>query len=261
MTFEDKIHIIEAYQASSKRLILLDYDGTLIGFYDKPQDAIPGDRIKNLLSKLAENPYNKVVIISGRDAKTLAKWFGHLNIDIAAEHGLKYKTSTNENWFNLSNSQPLWKDKVLELAKRYANDVVGSFVEEKEHTIAWHYRTVEDTNIEEHKTNLSKELLWLNQEKEFDILLGNKVLEVKSNNGNKGTFVSSLLLKEYFDFVLCIGDDVTDEDMFAILQEEHHYSIKVGLVPTCAKYNLLNINVVLSFLEQLSILDTLPLSV
>jgi trehalose 6-phosphate synthase/phosphatase len=253
MNFEDKVQIIESYQRSTKRLLLLDYDGTLVRFYDKPQDAVPDNRVKELLASFAENPFNKVVIVSGRDATTLDKWLGHLNINIAAEHGLKYKEAGNKNWVNLSNKELVWKDKVRELAKRYSEEVVGSFVEEKEHTIAWHYRTAEDKNIEEHKTQLSKELIWLNKENEFDILLGNKVLEVKSNHQNKGTFTQNILAKNHFDFVLSIGDDLTDEDMFAVLQEKHHFTIKVGLVPTCAKFNLLNINVVLSFLEQLSL--------
>lgn len=254
MTYEDKVQIIEAYQASFKRLLILDYDGTLVRFYDKPQNAVPDNRVKNLLVSLTENPFNKVVIVSGRDSATLEHWFGHLNIDLAAEHGLKYKEAGNKNWFNLSNKQPLWKNKVRALAERYSEEIVGSFIEEKEHAIAWHYRTVEDTKIEEYKTNFSKELIWLNKENEFDILLGNKVLEVKSNTENKGTFTKNILLQNQYDFVLSIGDDVTDEDMFYVLQNNYHFTIKVGLVPTCAKFNLINVNDVLSFLEQLNML-------
>jgi trehalose 6-phosphate synthase/phosphatase len=254
MSFDDKVQIAEAYQSAMSRLILLDYDGTLIRFYDKPQDAIPNQRIKETLSALAENPFNKVVIISGRDAATLNKWFGHLPIDIAAEHGLKYKKSESSTWVTLNKTQSLWKNKVIELFNRYTKDISGSFIEEKEHTVAWHYRMSDDVNIEELKTNLTKELLWLKQENEFDVLLGNKVLEVKSSAGNKGSFVKKLLDKEQYDFVLALGDDVTDEDMFAVLNKEHQYAIKVGLTATQARFNVLNVNVVLSFLEYLCVL-------
>lgn len=254
MLYEDRVTIIDAYTTGFKRLILLDYDGTLIRFYDKPQDALPDERVKNILASLSENPFNTVVIISGRDSATLDKWFGDLNIGISAEHGLKYKAQGNRNWVSSDNSRPLWKNKVLELAERYAHEIEGSFVEEKEHAIAWHYRTATDVNVEEHESNLSKELIGINQGNKFEILHGNKVLEVKSSKKNKGTFVTDLLSQNHFDFVLCIGDDVTDEDMFAVMNEEYHYTIKVGLGPSCAKFNLLNTNVVLSFLEQLNAL-------
>lgn len=254
MDHDAKVKIIDAYKSGTKRLILLDYDGTLIRFFDDPQDAAPDKRILDLLSSLAENPLNKIILISGRDAETLDKWFGHLNINIAAEHGLIYKAAGKGHWDDLIAVKPQWKNKVRKLTQQYEAYVDGSFTEEKEHAIAWHYRTAKDGSIDEHKAALSKELTGLNRDNEFDIIFGNKVVEIKSNSGNKGTFVKDLLRKEIFDFVLSIGDDSTDEDMFAVLNEEHHYSIKVGLVPTCADYNLINANVVLSFLEQLSLL-------
>ena len=136
--------------------------------------------------------------------------------------------------------------------QKYADLVAGSFIEEKDYTIAWHYRAVEDITVEATKLKLLKELMILNENKEFDILQGNKVLEVKNVNVNKGKFVSELVLSKEFDFVVAIGDDATDEDMFSVLTGENQYSIKVGLTGTNAKYNLININNVLSFLDQLS---------
>lgn len=254
MSFEDRLQIMEAYRKSCKRLILLDYDGTLIRFYDRPQDAVPGEVIKDLLSRLTENPFNKVVLISGRDAATLNEWFGHMELDIAAEHGLKYKEGGNDHWIDSIKTKPVWKNEVRQLIQKYADEIQGSFIEEKEFTIAWHYRAVEDISVEIQKMKLLKELLLMNNENRFDILSGNKVLEVKCSAGNKGKFIHDMLLKDNFDFVLAIGDDVTDEDMFSVLSEKHHYSVKVGLEATCAKFNLINVNNVLSFIDQLSLM-------
>ncbi len=252
MSFDDKVTIFDAYKAANKRLILLDYDGTLIKFYNRPEEAVPGEIVKELLYRLTRNPLNQVVIISGRDAATLSSWFSTTGVDIAAEHGSIYRPASREHLSEPKAESPAWKPIVKALMQKYAEQVIGSFIEEKDFTIAWHYRAVEDTTIEGTKLKLSKELAILNENKEFDVLMGNKVLEVKSVHVNKGKFVSGMIASAKFDFVLAIGDDVTDEDMFSALTKPNHYSIKVGLSSTNAKFNLININNVLSFLDQLS---------
>lgn len=251
MSFEDKIKIFEAYKAARKRLILLDYDGTLIRFYNRPEEAVPGEVIRELLHRLTGNPLNRVVLVSGRDAATLKQWFGSTGVDIAAEHGSMYLRHAEGKNIPYALA-PLWKADVKALMQKYTEQVPGSFIEEKDYTVAWHYRAVEDITVETSKLKLSKELMILNEKKEFDILAGNKVLEVKSAGVNKGKFVSGLMQSEEFDFVVALGDDVTDEDMFSVLTSENHYSIKVGLSSTNAKFNLININNVLSFLDQMS---------
>lgn len=252
LTSEDQSVIFHDYQHSESRLILLDYDGTLIRFFDNPQDAAPDIHIKSMLTALAADRRNRVVIISGRDTKTLNDWFGALPIDLVAEHGSQYKKAEKTLWKVMSDRPPIWKAKVLPLLQQYTALYPDTFIEEKEHAIAWHYRPSTDEKIEEYKINLCRELILLNHEKEFEIMCGNKVLEVKTNNVNKGTFVSNLLTKVEFDFVLAIGDDTTDEDMFNVLNEAHHHTIKVGFVPTAARSNVQGPSTVLSFLHALS---------
>lgn len=254
MSFEDKMVILDAYKSASRRLILLDYDGTLVRFYNRPQDAVPGDVVRELLQRLAGNPLNRVVLVSGRDAATLENWFDIPGIDIAAEHGSVHWQGTGRKQHAGDVTVPVWKQAVKRLMQKYTAQVPGSFIEEKQFTIAWHYRAVEDITVEAIKMRLSKELMLLNGNEEFNILAGNKVLEVKSIHVNKGKFVSGLLAGGDFDFVLAIGDDVTDEDMFAVLNDKTHYTVKVGLASTQARYNLINVNSVLSFLDQLSVL-------
>jgi trehalose 6-phosphate synthase/phosphatase len=256
MTLADKKSLIQAYQRSENRLILLDYDGTLVGFYNEPQDAKPNVHIKNLLCTLASDTRNRVVLISGRDKQTLNNWFGALPIDLVAEHGSHYKKADKTLWKLMNDRPSLWKNKVTPLLQQYTALYPGTFIEEKEHSIAWHYRACQNDKMEEYKINLCRELILLNHEKDFEILFGNKVLELRTSNINKGTFVSSLLQKTHSEFVLAIGDDTTDEDMFNVLSEEHHYTIKVGFVPTSAKYNLKEPAAVLAFLNELSEVDT-----
>ena len=83
--------IKEEYKKAKSRLLFLDYDGSLIGFFPDPQDAGPDTDLIAILEKLSTDPKNRVVIISGRDKGTLDKWLGHLPIDIIAEHGVWLK--------------------------------------------------------------------------------------------------------------------------------------------------------------------------
>ena len=84
----DQTPIINAYKKTKQRIILLDYDGTLVGFESIPKKAKPDDDLKRMLAKLADDPKNNVVIVSGRDRHTLQQWLGDLKINLLASHGL-----------------------------------------------------------------------------------------------------------------------------------------------------------------------------
>jgi trehalose 6-phosphate synthase/phosphatase len=252
MNPDDKNLVLDAYRRAKHRLILLDYDGTLVPFYTKPQEAMPGDVIKELVSRLSRNPKNRVMLISGRDSGTLDTWFNGINIELVAEHGSMYKAKEEKHWKGVPDIPMEWKDEVRACIEKYVGMVPGSFMEEKKYSIAWHYRAIENIEEDAIKLSLSKELTLLNLNDSFSILQGNKVIEVKSSHVNKGRFIEGLMSANSFDFVLAIGDDITDEDMFDVLRQEHHYTIKVGLGSTAARYNLVGVNNVLSFLDQLS---------
>lgn len=79
------------YDQAVRRLVLLDYDGTLVAFKARPEDAKPTPELIALLQRLADDPANHVVINSGRDHYTLEKWLGNLPVSFAAEHGAFYK--------------------------------------------------------------------------------------------------------------------------------------------------------------------------
>ena len=251
MSLEEKYQIFDGYHAAKSRLVLLDYDGTLVPFHNKPAEAVPGDVIRELVHRLASDKRNRVMLISGRDAATLDTWFRGIGIDVVAEHGSMYKPANGEQWQSTPGISVEWKDEVRRLIEKYVGQIPGSFIEEKKYSIAWHYRAIEDIDEEAVKLNLSKELAMLNMDDNFNILQGNKVIEIKSSQINKGRFVNGIVTNGSYDFVLAIGDDVTDEDMFNALREDHHHTIKVGLASSAARYNLVGVNQVLSFLDQL----------
>jgi trehalose 6-phosphate synthase/phosphatase len=252
MNFDERLELFEIYKKSKSRLILLDYDGTLVPYFDLPSDASPDKRTRDLLRLLAANTRNKVAIVSGRDAKTLDKWFGDLPIDLVAEHGAFHKEAGSNSWSTLDLDSALWKEEVKEIFNSCVQTIPDSFIEEKQHTITWHYRMSKLERETEMLQNIVRQLMIRNPHNKFDVLCGNKIIEAKSANVSKGIFVSNFLEKTSHDFVLAIGDDATDEHMFSKLTGKNHFTVKVGLSHTTAMYNLIGVSNVYSFLEQLT---------
>jgi trehalose 6-phosphate synthase/phosphatase len=220
------------YCYANKRLILLDYDGTLVPFYKNADDAKPDPELLQIIKQLSSNVHNKVVIISGRDGKTLEKWLGHLPVDIVAEHGAEYK-EYGKSWITSKLLNNSWKKEIYKELYHYSNSIPGTFIEEKAYSIAWHYRGAENAKPNE----LNKRLHKLISSPELEILQGNKVIEIKNSTINKGVAANKWISKTTYDFILAIGDDTTDEDMFRVMPP-NAITIKVGQNDSCASYRL-----------------------
>ena len=131
---EIKIKLLDVYSKSKARLILLDYDGTLVHFAEKPEKAKPTEELQKLLTSLAHNVKNEIVIISGRNRETLDKWFGHLDIGLVAEHGAWIKERSKE-WETIEPLENDWKTEILPVLEVYVDRTPGSFIEEKEFSL------------------------------------------------------------------------------------------------------------------------------
>jgi trehalose 6-phosphate synthase/phosphatase len=79
---------------------------------------------------------------------------------------------------------------------------------------------------------------------------GHKVIEVKRAGYDKGSVALNLLGSAAYDFILAIGDDKTDEDLFRALPEQA-LTIKIGVMASLAKYNLKDQQQVVRFLDHL----------
>jgi trehalose 6-phosphate synthase/phosphatase len=239
-----------AYGISKNNLVLLDYDGTLSQFHSDPNKAAPTKRVLALLEKLAQNKRNSVVITSGRSHENLKKWFGGLHVELAAEHGAFICSERNRNEVSLAKISQDWKKEIRPILEKYTAKTPGAFIEEKSSSLVWHYRKAlplaAKANLAVMKRSLTPSLNAFG----LDAMPGNKVLEIKSPDTNKGSVVSQWLQPEN-QFVLAIGDDRTDEAMFEALPPDA-YSIKVGRGKTAARFRLKNVGEVLKFLEELN---------
>jgi trehalose 6-phosphate synthase/phosphatase len=241
-------NIKSAYQSSEKRLIILDYDGTLSPFRKKPEDAIPNAAILNVLKDLAADIRNNVVISSGRDHLTLEKWFGEMKISMAAEHGAYYKNANG--WqHNLLDSKP-WNDEITDILQLFVEKTPRSMIEEKETTLVWHYRNVDAWLASLREQQLINTLIEPCTRLGLQIMRGNKIVEIKSPSHTKGSEAKRLMKMDNYDFIMAIGDDTTDEDMFKALPDTA-YTIKIGKMSQVARYNLRSQSKTLPFLRKL----------
>lgn len=241
--------IQEQYNSSKKRILFLDYDGTLTGFHDNPAKAKPDMELISILKNLSKDKKNRTVIISGRDRETLHKWLGNLDLDIIAEHGVWIKEN-GKDWNTIIHMRNDWKDEFRSILESYVDRTPGSFVEEKDYSLVWHYRKVE-TGLGELRTReLASHLRFLASNNNLTVMEGDKVVEIKNSEVNKGYAAEKWLAKEKYDFIFAVGDDWTDEDTFTAMPEEA-ITIKVGQISSLAKYRMDSYKQVRAFLQKL----------
>ncbi|WP_083257064.1 bifunctional alpha,alpha-trehalose-phosphate synthase (UDP-forming)/trehalose-phosphatase [Arcticibacter eurypsychrophilus] len=242
-------YLEDEYKKASQRLIFLDYDGTLVGFKTNINQAFPDDDLYEILNELIADPLNHVAIVSGRNHDTLEDWFGHMQIDIIAEHGAWQKYA-NEDWTKLPGLNDQWKQDLMPVLEMYVDRTPGSFIEEKSFSLVWHYRKVEEGLGELRANELMNNLRFLTDDKNLQMMAGNKVIEIKNYEVNKGKVIS-WLDKYKYDYILALGDDQTDEDMFKVLPAEA-YTIKIGSNISAARFYLQDYKEVRKFLRTLA---------
>lgn len=244
-----RTQIAADYASATDRYIFLDYDGTLVGFKGDIDKAAPDEELYSILKRLTEDPANRVVLISGRRYETMEKWFGHLGLDMIAEHGAwqKYKDS---EWKPLPLLTDKWKQEVKAVLDTYTDRTPGSFIEEKSYSLVWHYRKVEEGLGELRANEIVNHLRVIIADKGLQMMHGNKVIEFKNIEVNKGKAAQNWLYGNDPDFILALGDDHTDEDIFKALPPEA-YTIKVGSNISAARYYLKDYNEVRELLKDL----------
>ena len=225
------------YKKSEERLIFLDYDGTLVGFNENPDDSKPDQELIEILDYLTKDKKNHIVIISGRGRQSLEEWMKPYSLDIVAEHGVWIKR-IGKPFKTLLKINASWKKETLSLLERYVNRTPGSFVEEKDYSLVWHYRKVETGLGEVRTRELTSHLKYMTANENLDVLEGDMIVEIKNSEINKGK-AAQKLMKIYpeADFLLALGDDFTDEDTFKAMPEEA-YTIKVGTSASEAKFSV-----------------------
>jgi trehalose 6-phosphate synthase/phosphatase len=243
--------LLADYRQANERLLLFDYDGVLAPLKGKPQDADPSKALLSRLGKLSQQANNRLVIISGRPKETLEQWLGAIpDVTLVAEHGAFIRKAGSKRWQREHSADLSWQAEAKAILEKYTTKTPGATIETKEASLVWHYRRANPYYAHKHLVVL-KRLLW-RLAKQYPIVIeqGNMILEVRLANVHKGTVALEQLGKQT-DFVLAIGDDATDEDMFTSLPA-WAYTIKVRRGRTAARFRLKNVAAVLELLARLS---------
>ncbi|MFH0968188.1 MAG: bifunctional alpha,alpha-trehalose-phosphate synthase (UDP-forming)/trehalose-phosphatase, partial [Methanobacteriota archaeon] len=236
------------YDNASSRILFLDYDGTLVPLAKTPELAQPDTEIYQILEDMIRDPRNHVVIISGRDRQILDAWFGALPIGLISEHGIWIKEPGKDWEMNISVSGD-WKDEIRPILEVHVDRTPGSFVEEKEYSLAWHFRNSDPGLAGIRAIELREDLILRTKNLNLNLLEGNKVLEIKNSEINKGIAVQRWMKDKVCDFIFAVGDDQTDEDIFFVLSS-YAYTIKVGCNPSLAQYSVRSVDQVRNLLKK-----------
>ncbi|MGB5698904.1 bifunctional alpha,alpha-trehalose-phosphate synthase (UDP-forming)/trehalose-phosphatase [Muriicola sp.] len=240
--------IMSQYRKAKRRLLFLDYDGTLAGFKNDPQKAAPDAALYELIDQLSDLPNTDVYLISGRDKETFERWFLKKKYNMIVEHGV-WLSENGSEFTMLENVKKDWMEKILPVLESFVDRTPGSFVEEKNYSLAWHYRNTDPDFGQKRASELNTVLRSLIANDDLSVLNGNKVMEIKSSNVNKGRAAMRIFTQKEYDFVFAIGDDWTDEFMFQELPETA-VTVKVGRQKTQAKYYLDSIKNVRDLLQR-----------
>lgn len=241
--------MIQQYRAATSRALLLDYDGTLVPFAPEPKLAQPDPELMDLLTALGSDPANRVTIISGRPRRTLEEWFGKLPISLIAEHGAWLRQNGGD-WHMFKPLTAEWKERVRPILQLYVDRLPGAGLEEKDFSLAWHYRRADPEQASLRAQELVDDLAGFTRNIDVQVLEGNRVIELRNSGVNKGAAAQQWLAGQAPDFILGIGDDWTDEDMFKNLPA-NAYSVRIGVANTAARYYLSNHTAVRRILREL----------
>ena len=260
--------IRKQWDRAERRLVLCDYDGTLTPLVRTPERAKPTPTLRKLLHRLGSEPGVDVVLVSGRDRATMERWFGDLPVGLIAEHGAwksDYHVSGHAQQqdakgdstvsplsspafppatrlWNRAADMPdaaLWQPVVKRILEESVDRVPKSFIEEKSDALAWHYRLSDSRVAKKERRALVERLEPVLQEWHLNVMKNSKVVEVCPAVISKGEAVAPLARSGKYDVVVAMGDDTTDETMFATLPETA-WTFKIGGGATQAKYRLLD---------------------
>jgi trehalose 6-phosphate synthase/phosphatase len=249
MTVSAKNQVVQSFKSAKQKILFLDYDGTLSPLVRHPDLAKPSEDCLNLLTKLTNIPGVDLVLISGRSKNTLQNWFQIKNLNFVAEHGAWHKF-LDTDWQTLKPLTSDWKPQIIAILQTYADRVPGTFIEDKDYSVCWHYRNADPEFATIRIKELMDDLVGLTANSDLQVMQGNKIIEVKNAGISKGTAAGLFLSKKEYDFILAIGDDLTDEDLFQVLPPQG-FSIKVGAGRSHAKYNLSNSGEVIELLKEI----------
>ncbi len=243
--------LFDSFKSQGQKALFLDYDGTLRGFENKAEDAVPDSELVPLLKRLSKHV--RIAIVSGRPKEFLEKHFAGHGFALVAEHGYRWSRPDSPEWALVN---PLvdvsWKEDVIPHLEQATQVTPGTHIETKPSALVWHYRLADPEFGLWQAHRLLSELTETTASLPVAVHHGKKIVEVASQQVSKGSAVEFLINDWNCRTALAVGDDQTDETMFAIEADiQNYHTIHIGGSDTRANH-LSDIHHFRSFLEELA---------
>jgi trehalose 6-phosphate synthase/phosphatase len=219
-------------------------------FATRPEEVAPDETVLSLIRDLAAEPRNTVALVSGRDRHTLERWLGDLPVALVAEHGVWVRERDGEG-MTIEPMTDAWKPRVRQVLEIFVDRTPGSFIEEKDFSLVWHHRAVQPNLAETRRAELRQALGGMLPSMGLAAMEGDRVVEVKRAEVNKGRAVHRWVSGEDVGFVFAVGDDRTDEDVFETAPEGA-WTVKVGLNNTSARFSVPDVWAVRALLYRMT---------
>jgi len=264
--------VLDAYKKSNNRLLLFDNEGTLsnhVKLAHIDQAEGPSDQILSCLNEICIDKNNTVFVVTGRQRKIVERWFKTVQfLGMAAEYGAYLKWNAKSSWNLRAETNGIWLKTAEEIIKGYVQRTEGTSMIVKECSVVFDFRDADPEFSNWQAKELQNQLeMLLNQFLDScEISIGMGYVEVKPVGITKGTTLYTVLKKVFkkkgpVDFILAMGDDSSDEEMFKVVQLVKNspmlkpncetFTCTVGLKPSLANHYVLDSYDILQLLKHL----------
>lgn len=242
--------LLRSYHSSRRRILLLDYEGTLV---DENKTDAYNSEVNDLLAKLSDDSHNSVVVLSDWPAADLNNRIKEPRITVTAESG-GFLKAPGGPWQQLGDFYLLWKQPVSTALHRLARSYPNTAIEEKQFSIRWDYGNGIAHLPESDQRQLKAAFRIMSGQYNVPMIETHGSVEFRAAGINKAKFVASWMnLHGPCDFILAMGDNKSDEGVFNLVGHKY-FTVRVGFDSTSvARYYLQSRAEVLPLLKVLTI--------
>lgn len=227
--------------------LFLDVDGTLLEIAETPQGVQVPTTLKQLLDDLRARLDGALALVSGRSLANLDQLFSPLQLIASGVHGCERRTADGHVLRPEVDAATIAR--VRKQLADFARGHEGLLLEDKHYAVAMHFRRAPEMRDEVYRI-MNDVLVQLGPT--FALQAGKSVLELRPGAWTKGSSITAFMQEPPFvgRTPVFIGDDVTDEDAFAVVNEMSGMSIRVGNpAATLARHRLGGVSDVLRWLQ------------